>query len=47
MTQAYLKLDLPISAPGPVLVRARKGDRVELVARHERAGTVRSSVVLG
>ena len=28
------------------VVRARKGDRVDLVARHERAGTVRASVVL-
>jgi murein tripeptide amidase MpaA len=29
------------------VVRARKGDRVEVVARHDRAGTVRATVVLG
>ena len=28
------------------IVRGKSGDRVELVARHERAGTVRASVVL-
>ena len=28
------------------VIRAREGDRVDLVARHERAGTVRASVVL-
>jgi hypothetical protein len=29
------------------VVRARRGERVDLVARHERAGTVRASVTLG
>jgi murein tripeptide amidase MpaA len=29
------------------VVRGRKGDRIDLVARHERAGTVRATVALG
>jgi hypothetical protein len=29
------------------VVRGRAGERIELVARHDRAGTVRASVVLG
>jgi hypothetical protein len=29
------------------VVRGKRGDRVELVARHERAGTVRATVTLG
>jgi hypothetical protein len=28
------------------IVRGKPGDRIDLVARHERAGTVRASVVL-
>jgi hypothetical protein len=29
------------------VVRAKRGERVDLVARHERAGVVRASVTLG
>jgi hypothetical protein len=29
------------------VVRGKKGDRVDLVARHERAGTIRATVALG
>jgi hypothetical protein len=29
------------------IVRGKKGDRIDLLARHERAGTVRASVTLG
>jgi hypothetical protein len=29
------------------IVRGKPGDRIDVLARHERAGTVRASVVLG